>query len=72
MAKTNKAYMDQTQLISIILAIIPITNLILGAVYRFQKGKTLLAILNIFPFFWIFYWVDLVSTLMNNDLKYLT
>ena len=70
MAKTNKAYLKQTQLISLILAIIPITNVILGIVYRLQKGKLILAVLNFFlsP---IFYVVDLVSVVLNNDLKYL-
>ncbi len=69
-AKTNKAYLKQTHLISLILAIIPITNVILGIVHRFQKGKLILAVLNFFlsP---IFYVVDLVSVILNNDLKYL-
>lgn len=71
MAKTNKAYFKQTQLISIILAIIPITNVVLGILYRFQNGQLLLAVLNFF-FSPVFYVVDLVSVILNNDLKYLT
>ena len=47
-AKTNKAYLKQSHLISLILAIIPITNVVLGIVYRLQKGKLLLAVLNLF------------------------
>ena len=69
-AKKNKAYLKQEFIISVILAIIPITNIILGVLYRLGKGKTILAILNIiiFPLFFI---VDLVSVILNNDLKYL-
>ena len=70
MAKTNKAYMKQTQLISVILAIIPITNIVLGIMYRFKKGQILLGVLNIL-FFFVFYWADLISVALNNDLKYL-
>ena len=69
-AKTNKAYLKQTHLISLILAIIPITNVILGIVFRLQKGNLLLAVLN-FILAPIFYVVDLVSVLLNNQLKYL-
>lgn len=70
MAKRNKAYLKQEFLISLILAIIPITNVVLGIVFRLQKGKLVLAILNLIlsP---IFYVVDLVSVILNNDLKYL-
>ncbi len=41
-----------------------------GIVYRLGKGKLLLAILNFF-FSPIFYIVDLLSVLLNNDLKWL-
>jgi len=69
-AKTNKAYFKQSFIVSLILAIIPLTNVILGIVYRLQKGQLILAILNFFlsPIFWI---VDLVSVLLYNDLKFL-
>lgn len=70
MKKTNNAYFKQSYIVSIILAIIPITNVILGILHRIEKGHLLLAILNFFfsPVFWI---VDLVSVVLNNDLKYL-
>lgn len=69
-AKKNKTYLNQPYLISVILAIIPITNVILGILHRLQKGKLVLAILNLLlaPLFWI---VDLVSVVLNNKLKYL-
>lgn len=69
MAKKNKAYLGQEFLVSLILAIIPITNIILGVIYRLQKGNLLLVLLNILlaPVFFI---IDLVSVILNNDLKY--
>jgi len=69
-AKRNKAYMKQEFIISLILAIIPITNVVLGFLYRLGKGKVILAILNLVlaPLFFV---VDLVSVILNNDLKYL-
>ncbi|QMS84865.1 hypothetical protein [Candidatus Xianfuyuplasma coldseepsis] len=69
-AKTNKAYLKQPFIVSLILAIIPITNIILGVLYRLSKKNLVLVILNIvlFPLFFI---VDLVSVILNNDLKYL-
>ena len=70
-AKTNKAYLKQPFIISLILAIIPITNIVLGVVHRLGKGNILLVILNILLAL-IFYVVDLVSVVLNNDLKYLT
>jgi hypothetical protein len=69
-AKTNKAYLKQPFIISLILAIIPITNIVLGVIYRLQKGNIILVVLNILlaPLFFV---VDLVSVILNNDLKYL-
>jgi len=69
-AKTNKAYFKQTFIVSLVLAIIPITNIILGILYRLNKNQLLLAVLNLLlaPLFYI---VDLVSVILNNNLKYL-
>lgn len=69
-AKTNKAYLKQTHIVSIVLAIIPLTSIVLGILYRLQKGNLLLAVLNLVlaPLFFV---VDLVSVILNNDLKYL-
>jgi len=70
MAKKNKAYLNQTHIISLILAIIPITNIILGVIYRLGKGSLILVLLNILiaPLFYI---VDLISVLLHNNLKYI-
>lgn len=69
-AKKNKAYLKQPFIVSLILAIIPVTNIILGILYRLSKKQLVLAILNLVlaPLFFI---VDLVSVILNNDLKYL-
>ena len=66
----KKAYLGLDWIVSIILAIFPITNIILGIVERVRKGKLLLAVLNFFLFF-IFYFVDLISIIVNKDLKWL-
>jgi len=42
----------------------------LGIIERLVRGKILLAILNIF-LGWIFWWVDLISWLVNKDIKWL-
>ena len=57
-------------IIDIILAIIPITNIIFGIVKRAEKKNWLGVILNIVLFF-IFYWVDLVTVILDDELKLL-
>ena len=70
MAKKEKAYLGLPWLISLILAIIPFTNIIGGIITRLQRGNLLMAVLNFFLFF-IWYWVDLVSMILNRDIKWL-
>ena len=57
-------------IINIILAIIPITSIILGIVTRAQRGKILGAVLNffLFPLFWI---VDIITVIFDNKLSLL-
>ena len=66
----KKAYLGAGWIVSIILAIIPFTNIILGIVERIMRGKILWAILNFFlcPLFYI---IDLISIIVNKDLKWL-
>ncbi|MGI6768783.1 MAG: hypothetical protein ACOX43_06865 [Bacilli bacterium] len=68
--RKSKGYFGLGYLVSIILAIIPITNLLFGVVIRLDKKRVLLALLNIliFP---LFYLVDLISIIINNRIKYL-
>ena len=56
------------RIINIILAIIPITNIILGVVKRAEKKNWIGVILNIVLFF-IFYWVDLITIILYDDLR---
>lgn len=70
MAKSGSGYLGLGNVTSLILAIFPPTNIILGIIVRVQKGKLVLAILNFFLFF-VFYFVDLVSMIMNKNLKWL-
>ena len=70
MAKSSaKAYLGLDWIVSVILAIIPFTNVVLGVVTRVQRNNLLMAILNVVlaP---IFYIIDLVSIILNKDLVY--
>ena len=67
-AKKNSYGFDR--IINLILAIIPITNIILGVYNRIKKENWLGVILNIVLFF-VFYWVDLVTIILYDDLRLL-
>ena len=66
----QKAYLGLDWIISLILAIIPITNFVLGIVTRIQRQNWLGLVLNIIlaPIFWI---IDLVTMILNKDLTIL-
>lgn len=70
MAKKKSGAYGFGRIVNIILAIIPITSLILGIVNRATSGHIIGAILNfvIFPVFWV---VDIVTVLLNNKLQLL-
>lgn len=70
MAKRQKAYLGLEWIVSLILAIIPVTNVILGIVTRVQRGNILGAVLNFFiaP---LFYVIDLVTMILSRDLTVL-
>ena len=57
-------------IVNIILAIFPLTSIILGIVTRAQRGKILGAVLNFFlcPLFWL---VDLITVIFDNKLSLL-
>ncbi len=67
---SQKAYFGLDWIISLILAIFPVTNIILGIVTRAMRGNWLGLILNIilFP---VFYIIDLVTIIMHKDLTIL-
>lgn len=67
MAKKGDVYFGWHIALSIILAIIPITSLILGIVTRIQKKNFVGAVLNLltWPYFWI---VDLITVILYKNL----
>lgn len=69
-SKSSKGYFGLGHLVSIILAIIPITSLICGIITRAQRGNILGLILNIliFPLFWI---IDIITIIVNNKISFL-
>lgn len=69
MAK-SRAYLGLDWIVSLILAIIPLTSVILGIVTRAQRGNILGVILNIIlcPLFWL---VDLVTMIVKKDVTFL-
>ena len=68
MAKAKKDYFGFGRLVSIILAIIPITSMICGAVTRIQEGKILAGILRIIVGWNIIWIVDLILMIMNKHI----
>jgi len=68
--KSKKGYFGLGHLISIILAIIPVTNIIFGIVTRIQRKCYIGAILNffLFPLFWI---IDLITIIVSNEIQFL-
>ncbi len=66
MAKSSKDYFGLGRVVSLILAIIPVTAWILGAVTRFKEGKLVAGIIRLVlgcTFIWI---VDLVFMILNG------
>ena len=70
MAKSSGGYFGLGFIVSLVLAIIPVTNIVLGIITRAQNGKFLGVILNIllFPIFWI---IDLVTMITQKDVTVL-
>jgi len=67
--KKAKAY-GFSWIVNVILAIFPLTSLILGIITRAQRGNVLGAVLNIFlfPLFWI---VDIITVVAENKISFL-
>ena len=68
MAKSSKDYFGLGRLISIILAIIPVTAWICGAVTRFMEGKIIAALVRLIFGFTIVWIIDLVLMIMNGKI----
>ena len=67
MAKSND-YFGLSRIVSIILAIIPFTAWILGALTRFKEGKIVAGIIRVIGLGFILWVVDLVLMIMNGKI----
>ena len=69
MAKKGKDYFGQPWLISVILAIIPITSWILGALTRFQEGKPIAGIIRLILLGWNVLWIlDIICVIFTGKI----
>lgn len=68
MAKKSKDYFGLGRVISIILAIIPITALIFGIATRFKEGKIVAGILRLILGWNIIWIIDLVLMIVNGKI----
>ena len=66
MAKRGKDYFGLGRLISLILAIIPFTAWILGALTRFSEGKLIAGLIRLFGFGLIIWIIDLIVMLQHG------
>ncbi|MDE7394916.1 MAG: hypothetical protein K2M95_02195 [Clostridiales bacterium] len=65
---SSKDYFGLGRLVSIILAIIPITAWILGIVTRFSEGKIVAGILRIIFGGWIVWLIDLIMMIFGGHI----
>ena len=68
MAKRRGDYFGLGRLVSIILAIIPVTSWILGAIPRFSEGKILAGILRLILGWNIIWIVDLILMILGGSI----
>ena len=68
MASKKKDYFGLGRLLSIILAIIPVTSLILGIVTRFQEKKYVAAILRLVLGWHIIWVLDLILMIFTGKI----
>lgn len=68
MAKKGKDYFGLPWLISLILAIIPVTSWLFGAVTRFQEGKFLAGILRLLLGWNIIWIIDIILVLFTGKI----
>ena len=68
MAKKGKDYFGLPWLVSLILAIIPVTAWLFGAVTRFQEGKFLAGILRLLLGWNIIWIIDIILVLFTGKI----
>ncbi len=68
MAKKQKDYFGLSWLVSLILAIIPITSLILGVATRIKEGKIVAGIIRLVVGWNIIWILDIIFMFMNQSI----
>lgn len=68
MAKAKKDYFQLGRLLSIILAIIPITALILGVLTRFKEKAIIAGLLRLFLGWNIIWIIDIILMVVNGKI----
>ena len=68
MAKRKTDYFGLDRIVSLVLAIIPVTSWILGAVTRFSEGKIVAGLLRLIFGFNIVWLVDLVMMIVKKSI----
>lgn len=68
MAKRSSDYFGLSYLVSVILAIIPVTSWICGFVTRFKEGKLVAGIVRLVFGFTIVWVLDLIFMIMNKKI----
>ena len=66
MAKSSRDYFGLDRIVSLILAIIPVTAWICGAVTRFTEGKIVAGLIRLVFGFTIVWIIDLVLMILNG------
>ena len=69
MGKKSKDYFGLPWIISLILAIIPVTSWLFGAVTRFQEGKPVAGIIRLLLLGWNVIWIiDILCVLLHGKI----
>ena len=68
MASRKKDYFGLSYIVSVILAIIPFTAWILGALTRFQEGKIIAGLIRLIFGFTIVWILDLICMIVNKSI----
>ncbi len=66
--KAKKDYFGLGWIVSLILAIIPVTSWICGAITRFQEGKWVAGLIRLIFGFNIVWLLDLIFMVMNHSI----
>ncbi len=68
MAKKSKDYFGLSYVVSLILAIIPVTSWLCGAITRFQEGKIVAGLIRLI-FGWNIIWIlDIIFMIVNRQI----